>query len=1028
MDPYSRRSTWELLQKSKVGRVVLLTTHFMEEADTLADRIAIMSEGNVRCSGSSLFLKTRFGVGYLLSISKARADVAVSPIEHLVKDVVPEAKVTSSIAGEVILQMPMDTVPLFASLFCKLRDAPASLGVGSYGISLTTLEQVFISLAKEAKEEHEDRDDHKGDWHYWVKHYLVCLATELYGVLCCRRGGYQVGSTSAESAAIESVEAGHVEMIPTQPQNHADHGGAVTLESVYGNKEKDILSDNAFSAHPVLPLAVPVSVNGVSNTPRQDASPGLTDGRGSQKDTYNSHGFSRGTVAIQFIELYRKRLIIASRDMKGLFFQVIFPALQIVLIMLILTVSYNPAGHTITLHANMFEKEAQTTPIVQVAGADQSNLYRQSLASVDMDLEQSPLFNSTSLSDFLLDPLSFVDDRYGAFLFGDSIPLHLTVDWVWVKENINNLNDTIAAIPGAEDAVNSLLADVAPDLNLQFNQTLPLAALNISSLNDANLDALTESLFNISISSLFNVSINSLFNLTAIDLSQSAVGSISADGVIYDAPTNSFELQNVTLTLNNVTTELGSVTVPASVFAQFLPDTVEAYDIPIPSQYTIMHNSTSPHGAAAFYGELIETVFQQCSPVASQQKTQYLIKNHPLPITISQGLEIQVILALLTSLFIIVPLCYIPASFVSFLVKERVSKSKHLQIVSSVSPYLYWTATYCWDITLFLVLIGFILGAFFCFGSAAEVFIHSGESTLALFCLLVTYGLSSVALSYIYSMAFDNFSTAQISIMVINFVTGFVMVLAYYILISVPSTVAVGRQLVHFFRFFPPYNIGEGLINLSATYYRNSVNGESVGYFDWPVTGRNIVFMLVEAVGYFGIVLLTEFTPLLRFIHYIERKRVSLIAPPPPPKNGYDQDVLEEAERVKHIPVVDLTRQQDRVQGQQASQGRFQAVSTVVDSDTAGQDNQAPHPMDMAAQSAMDEENADPKCALLIRELVKTYPPSLLGGQPKHAVRGVSLACNDGERFGLLGACMFILYLFLMFLSLVHKHVFSRHV
>jgi ATP-binding cassette subfamily A (ABC1) protein 3 len=37
MDPYSRRSTWELIQRCKKGRVILLTTHFMEEADTLGE-------------------------------------------------------------------------------------------------------------------------------------------------------------------------------------------------------------------------------------------------------------------------------------------------------------------------------------------------------------------------------------------------------------------------------------------------------------------------------------------------------------------------------------------------------------------------------------------------------------------------------------------------------------------------------------------------------------------------------------------------------------------------------------------------------------------------------------------------------------------------------------------------------------------------------------------------------------------------------------------------------------------------------
>ncbi len=43
MDPHSRRGCWDMLQRCKVGRVVLLTTHFMDEADTLADRIVVIS-------------------------------------------------------------------------------------------------------------------------------------------------------------------------------------------------------------------------------------------------------------------------------------------------------------------------------------------------------------------------------------------------------------------------------------------------------------------------------------------------------------------------------------------------------------------------------------------------------------------------------------------------------------------------------------------------------------------------------------------------------------------------------------------------------------------------------------------------------------------------------------------------------------------------------------------------------------------------------------------------------------------------
>jgi ATP-binding cassette subfamily A (ABC1) protein 5 len=48
-------------------QVILLTTHFMDEADILADRKAVVSKGRLRCCGSSLFLKNKFGIGYHLT-------------------------------------------------------------------------------------------------------------------------------------------------------------------------------------------------------------------------------------------------------------------------------------------------------------------------------------------------------------------------------------------------------------------------------------------------------------------------------------------------------------------------------------------------------------------------------------------------------------------------------------------------------------------------------------------------------------------------------------------------------------------------------------------------------------------------------------------------------------------------------------------------------------------------------------------------------------------------------------------------
>ena len=71
MDPATRRLMWQLIYKIKRDKncAVLLTTHFMDEADILSDRIGILAEGVLISSGTSLFLKHKFGAGYCLTVS-----------------------------------------------------------------------------------------------------------------------------------------------------------------------------------------------------------------------------------------------------------------------------------------------------------------------------------------------------------------------------------------------------------------------------------------------------------------------------------------------------------------------------------------------------------------------------------------------------------------------------------------------------------------------------------------------------------------------------------------------------------------------------------------------------------------------------------------------------------------------------------------------------------------------------------------------------------------------------------------------
>ncbi|XP_078687656.1 phospholipid-transporting ATPase ABCA3-like isoform X4 [Branchiostoma floridae x Branchiostoma belcheri] len=143
MDPYARRATWDLLLKYKEGRTMLLTTHYMDEADLLGDRIAIMANGKLTCSGSSLFLKNRFGVGYHLTLAKSPVCVE-QKVKDEVEKHVPSALFGGSVGSEMAFILPTESTSLFAPLFRELEQNRELFGINSFGVSVTTLEEVFM--------------------------------------------------------------------------------------------------------------------------------------------------------------------------------------------------------------------------------------------------------------------------------------------------------------------------------------------------------------------------------------------------------------------------------------------------------------------------------------------------------------------------------------------------------------------------------------------------------------------------------------------------------------------------------------------------------------------------------------------------------------------------------------------------------------------------------------------------------------------------------------------------------------------
>ena len=68
LDLTARRKVWNMLKEYKKDRIILLTTHYMDEADILGDRIGIMVRGKITTLGTSLFMKQKFGTGYHLVV------------------------------------------------------------------------------------------------------------------------------------------------------------------------------------------------------------------------------------------------------------------------------------------------------------------------------------------------------------------------------------------------------------------------------------------------------------------------------------------------------------------------------------------------------------------------------------------------------------------------------------------------------------------------------------------------------------------------------------------------------------------------------------------------------------------------------------------------------------------------------------------------------------------------------------------------------------------------------------------------
>jgi ATP-binding cassette subfamily A (ABC1) protein 3 len=154
MDVHTRRYTWDLVQRMARdgGRAIILTTHFMDEAELLGDRVAMMAAGQLHSYGSTTYLKSTLGEAYTLNIQyggPATEDMRNATLEA-VRQVVQNATEKEARGREQAILLPMDDVARFADMLRQLETEATKtlLNIVTFSMTAATIEDVFVKIAE----------------------------------------------------------------------------------------------------------------------------------------------------------------------------------------------------------------------------------------------------------------------------------------------------------------------------------------------------------------------------------------------------------------------------------------------------------------------------------------------------------------------------------------------------------------------------------------------------------------------------------------------------------------------------------------------------------------------------------------------------------------------------------------------------------------------------------------------------------------------------------------------------------------
>ncbi|SPP78071.1 ATP-binding cassette sub-family A member 3 isoform X1 [Drosophila guanche] len=152
LDKPTQSLIWGLINEEKSRRTIILVTNSSTLAETMADRLAIMANGELKCTGTRTFLKNMYGHGYRLTCVKGKV-CNVSRLYTMLSTYMPQLTIESDIGLKVTFVLENKYEDKFKSLLDELEQNMEELNIVSFRIRDTSMEEIFLRFGCEQNDQ-----------------------------------------------------------------------------------------------------------------------------------------------------------------------------------------------------------------------------------------------------------------------------------------------------------------------------------------------------------------------------------------------------------------------------------------------------------------------------------------------------------------------------------------------------------------------------------------------------------------------------------------------------------------------------------------------------------------------------------------------------------------------------------------------------------------------------------------------------------------------------------------------------------